>query len=99
MARVVVERSFGKCLLKQLDNRAENVLMLMLMCSNVIITCFTLHNFYQLNGENCFDDDDILDELNENERRARRRRSRNHDANPTSEKFRNAMKLYINKNF
>ena len=68
-ARVVVERSFGgckarwRCLLKQLDNRVENV-------CNVIITCFTLHNFCQLNGEHYFDDDGILDELIENERRA-----------------------------
>ena len=97
-AQVVAERSFGVCKvrwrssLKQLDNRVENV-------SNVIITCFTLHNFCQLNGENYFDDDGILDELSENERRDRRRRSRNHDANPNSEKIRNAMKLYMDKNF
>ena len=79
-------------LLKQLDSRVENV-------SNIIITCFTLHNFCQLNGENYFEDDGIMDELIENECRARRRRSRNHDANPNSEKIRNAMKLYIDKNF
>ena len=29
-----------------------------------------MHNFGQLNGENYFDDDGILDELIENERRA-----------------------------
>ena len=55
--------------------------------------------FCQLNGENYFDDDGILDELDENERRVRRRKSRNHIANPNSEKMRNAMKLHIDKNF
>ena len=55
--------------------------------------------FCQLNGENYFDDDGILDELDENERRVRRRKSRNHNANPNSEKMRNAMKLHIDKNF
>ena len=57
-----------------------------------------MHNFLQLNGENYFDDDGILDELIENERRARRRRSRNYDANSNSEKNRNAVKLYPDKN-
>ena len=55
--------------------------------------------FCQLNGENYFDDDGILDELDENERRVRRRKSRNHNANPNSEKMRNAMKVHIDKNF
>ena len=55
--------------------------------------------FCQLNGENYFDDDGILDELDENERRVRRRKSRKHNANPNSEKMRNAMKLHIDKNF
>ena len=84
-ARVVLERSFGvciarwTCLLIQLDNRVKNV-------SKVIITYFTLHNFCQLNGGNHFEDDGILDELIENECRARQRRSPNHDPNPNSEK-------------
>ena len=61
--------------------------------------CFTLHNFCQLSRESYFDDDGILDGLTENECRARQRRSQNHNANQNSEKNRNAMKVYIDKNF
>ena len=48
--RSSVERSYGvckarwRCLLKRLDNLVENV-------SDVIITCFTLHNFFQINDD------------------------------------------------
>ena len=77
-------------ILTQINNCVENVY-------NVIITCFTQNNFCQLNGENYFDEDGILDELIENERRGRRRRFQNHDANSNSEKIRNTIKMYIDK--
>ena len=60
---------------------------------------FYIHNFCQLSRENYFDDDGILDGLIENECRARQRRPQNHNANPNSEKNRNNMKMYIDKNF
>ena len=73
MGLVVIENPFGICkarwrCLLNLTTTLENV-------SNVIITCFTLHNFYQLNGETYFDADGILGELIENQRRAWRRTS------------------------
>ena len=61
-------RQDGDAYLNNLTTTLENV-------SNVIITCFTLHNFYQLNGETYFDADGILGELIENQRRAWRRTS------------------------
>ena len=59
----------------------------------MIVTCFTLHNFCQLNGERYFDHDRILDGFIVNERRAQQRRYQNNDPNPNSEKIRNVMKL------
>ena len=56
------ERAFGllkarwRCLLKRLYNQIENI-------SEVIISCFTLNNFFQLENEEFIDQDGILDDL------------------------------------
>ena len=51
-----VKQARWRCLLKRLDNKVENV-------SNVIITCFALNNFCQINGETHRDHDGILEDL------------------------------------
>ena len=57
-SRAIVERSFRICkaccccLLKRLYNKVGNV-------SDIIINCFVLHNFYQINGETYLDQDGI----------------------------------------
>ena len=97
-ARVSVERGFGilkarwRCLLKRLDCRVENI-------SAVIITCFALHNFCQINGERYIDDDGILDALIHQERQVRRRRQMNNTALPRAEGLRTALKTYITNNY
>ena len=58
-ARVTAERAFGvlkarwRCLLTLLDTNLENV-------SDVIITCFALHNFCQINNK-LYQDDETLE--------------------------------------
>ena len=69
LARVTVERAFGvlkarwRCLLTLLDTNLENV-------SDVIITCFALHNFCQINNE-LYQDDEMLEYLIQEERSSR----------------------------
>ena len=68
-ARVTAERAFGvlkarwRCLLTLLDTNLENV-------SDVIITCFALHNFCQINNE-LYQDDEMLEYLIQEERSSR----------------------------
>ena len=68
------ERAFGllkarwRCLLKRLYNQIENI-------SEVIISCFTLNNFFQLENEEFIDQDGIPDDLTRQESVARKRRS------------------------
>ena len=68
------ERAFGllkarwRCLLKRLYNQIENI-------SEVIISCFTLNNFFQLENEEFIDQDGILDDLTRQESVARKTRS------------------------
>ena len=77
-ARVTVKRVFGvlkgrwRCLLKRLDNDLESV-------SSIIITCCVLHNICQQNHDNYIDDDDVLENVLEQERRERRNRISNHN--------------------
>ena len=69
LARVTVERAFGvlkarwRCLLTLLDTNLENV-------SDVIITCFALHNFCQINNE-LYQDNEMLEYLIQEERSSR----------------------------
>ena len=68
------ERAFGllkvrwRCLLKRRYNQIENI-------SEVIISCFALNNFFQLENEEFIDQGGILDDLTRQERVARKRRS------------------------
>ena len=77
-ARVTVERAFGvlkgrwRCLLKRLDNDLESV-------PSIIITCCVLHNICLQNHDNYIDDDDLLENVLERERRERRNRISNHN--------------------
>ena len=95
-ARVTVERAFGilksrwRCLLKRLDNRAENI-------SSVIITCCVLHNICQINSDFYIDDDDIVEIVIAQEQRARRKRARNRQVCNNSNALRNALKDYVNQ--
>ena len=92
----MLERSFGickarwRCLLKRLD-KVENV-------SDVIITCFVLHNFCQINGETYLDQNGILEDLIQNEREIRKRRALNNIALLDGERLRTAWGYYIEEN-
>ena len=93
------ERAFGffkarwRCLLLRLDNQIENV-------SEVIISCFALHNFCQLENEEFLDQDGILDDLIRQERVARNRRNavRGNQNQPGGEVVRNAIKNNLMEN-
>ena len=72
-ARVIVEREFGllkgrwRCLLKRLDNDIEYV-------TNVILSCFVLHNITQIGVDKYNDYENLLDIIIHEERNARLRR-------------------------
>ena len=88
-----LERAFGllkarwRCLLKRLDNQIENI-------SEVIISCFALHNFFQLENEEFIDQDGILDDLIRQERVTRNRINapRGNQNQPGREVVQNAIK-------
>ena len=61
-----------RCLLKPLDNDLESV-------SSIIITCCVLHSIFQQNHNNYINDDDVLENVLEQERRERRNRISNHN--------------------
>ena len=92
----MVERAFGilkshsRYLLKRLDNRAENILYM-------IITCCLLHNICQINSDFYIDDDDIVEIVIAQEQRTRRRRARNRKVCNDSNALRNALKDYVNQ--
>ena len=97
-ARVSSERAFGlkarwRCLLKRLDNQKENI-------SGVIILCFALHNFCQLENQEFINQDRILDDLIRQERVVRNRRNtpRGNQNQPDGEVVRNAIKIYLMEN-
>ena len=93
------ERAFGllkvrwRCPLKRLDNQIENI-------SEVIISCFALHNFCQIENEEFIDQDGILYDLIRQERVARNRRNapRGNQNQPYGEVVRNAIKNYLMEN-
>ena len=91
-------RSFGickarcRCLLKTLFKKVENV-------SDVIITCFVLHTFCQINGTTYHDQDGILEDLIQKEMEIRRTRGLNNIALPDGERLRPALRNYIEENF
>ena len=68
-----MERAFGllkarwRCLLKRLDDQIENI-------SEVIIPCFALNNFCQLENEEFIDQDGILEDLIRQERVAKNKK-------------------------
>ena len=99
-ARVSLERAFGllkarwRCLLKRLDDQIENI-------SEVIIPCFALNNFCQLENEEFIDQDGILDDLIRQERVARNRRNAptGNQNQPDGKVVRNAIKTISWKMF
>ena len=78
------------CLLKTLFKKVENV-------SDVIITCFVLHTFCQINGATYHDQDGILEDLIQKEMEIRR--GLNNIALPDGERLRPALRNYIEENF
>ena len=96
-ARVIVERAFvvlkGRwiCLLKRLDNDLESV-------SSIIITCCVLHNICQQNHDNYMDDDDVLENVLEQERKERRNRINNHNLCDDAEALREILTQHIRDN-
>ena len=96
-ARVTAERAFGvlkarwRCLLTLLDTNLENV-------SDVIITCFALHNFCQINNE-LYQDDEMLEYLIQEERSSRVQISTScNEAFAEGERLRTALKNFVNHN-
>ena len=97
-ARVTVKRAFGVlkarwcCLLTLLETNLENV-------SDVIITCFALHNFCQINNE-LYQDDEILEYLIQKERSSRVHisTSSNEAFAEEGERLRTALKNFVNHN-
>ena len=87
-ARVSLERAFGllkarwRCLLKRLDDQIENI-------SEVIIPCFALNNFCQLENEEFIDQDGILEDLIRQERVCKKQ-----EAHQEEIKINQAEKLY-----
>ena len=86
-------RDLLKSLLKRLANQIENI-------SEVIISCFALHNFSQLEKEEFIDQDGILDDLMRQERVVRNRRNtpKGNQNQPDGEVVRNAIKNYLMEN-
>ncbi|XP_066934341.1 uncharacterized protein [Clytia hemisphaerica] len=94
-SRSIVERGFGllkarwRCLLKRLDNEIENV-------SDVILSCFILHNICQISQEQYLDEDNFLDRLIQQERVAHRNRLRqNNEVNPLGDRIREVIREHI----
>ena len=89
------ERAFGllkarwRCLLKRLDNQIENI-------SEAIISCFALHNFFQLENEEFIDQDGIFDDLIRQE--TRRNAPKGKQNQPGGEVVRNAIKNNVMEN-
>ena len=90
-ARVTVERGFGllkarwRCVLKRLDNKRENLVA-------VIVTCCVLHNICQERKESYIDDNDVLQLVISQERRAARNRLQNHQVYHNAETLRDTLK-------
>ena len=96
-ARVTVERAFGvlksrwRCLLTLLDTNLENV-------SDVIITCFALHNFCQINN-GLYQNDEMLEYLIQEERSSSVQMSTSsNEAFAEWERLQTALKNFVNHN-
>ena len=95
--RVTVKRAFGvlkarwRCLLTLLDTNLENVI-------DVIITCFALHNFCQINNE-FYQDDEMLEYLIQEGRSSKVQMSTSsNEAFAEGERLRTALKNFVNHN-
>ena len=83
-----------RCLFKRLDSEIENV-------SNGIITCVALRNMCQLNRDEYLDEDEVLEQVLRQERKAKQRRRRQNNANPShgANLIRYALESYIDNNY
>ena len=96
-AAVTVERTFGllkgrwRCLLERLDKDLVSV-------SSIIITCFLLHDIFQQNHDNHIDDNDVLENVLEQERRERRNRISNHNLWNDADALREILTQHIRNN-
>ena len=97
-ARVTVERGFGivkaryRILLKRQETTITNV-------SDVIISCFVLHNVCQRQNDQYEDHDGILQELIAKERAAKRKRTRNNTVCLREKNLRDTLMRYTNANY
>ena len=80
-----------RCLLKCFDNDLESV-------SSIVITCCVLHNICQQNHDNYIDDDDVLENVLEQERREKRNRISNHNLRDNDEALREILTQHIRDN-
>ena len=93
--QVTVERGFGIpktycCLLKKLNAELDNI-------SVIVVICVVFHNLSQMNGDNCLDQDDILQNILRLERELHQRRQGNERANSLANV--DALKDYVNENY
>ena len=96
-ARVTVERALRvlkgrwRCLLKRLYNDLESL-------SSMIITCCMLHNICQQNHDNYIDDNAVLENVLEQEKKERRNRISNHNLCGDAEALREILTEHIRDN-
>ena len=94
-SQVSVERAFGllkarrRCLLTTLDANIENV-------PDIIICCFILHKFCQMNADYYDDDENLLEEIIQQEQQGRLRRRLNNEALQNREELRCILTEYVN---
>ena len=80
-----------RCLLKCFDNDLESV-------SSIVTTCCVLHNICQQNHDNYINDDDVLENVLEQERREKRNRISNHNLCDNDEALREILTQHIRDN-
>ena len=80
-----------RCLLKCFANDLESV-------SSIVITYCVLHNICEQNHDNYIDDDDVLENVLEQERREKRNRISNHNLRDNDEALREILTQHIRDN-
>lgn len=93
-SRARVENAFGllkcrwRCLMKRLDNELQNV-------PKTVMACAVLHNICQIRGDQFIDDQEVLNEVLNQEREARRIRQMNNDYCADADILREHLTYYL----